>query len=66
MKRTHTFKLRLTKEQASKLFELANNYSRMWNEISYKRRQSFFAGKVDWNTDEEYSKYKRLLGSATA
>ena len=38
----------------------------MFNEINYKRRQSFFSGEFDWNTDKEYRKYKRLIGSATA
>jgi len=42
MKRTNIFKLRPTKEQERKLFELADNCSRLWNEINYKRRQSFF------------------------
>ncbi len=68
MRRTNIFKLKPTKEQERKLFELANNCSRLWNEINYKRRQSFFKGerKIDWNTDKEYNKYKRLIGSATA
>jgi len=38
----------------------------LWNEVNYRRRQSFFNGEIDWNTDEEYNKYKRLVGSATA
>jgi len=58
MKRTNTFKLKPTKEQERKLFELADNCSKLWNEINYKRRQSFFKGKINWNTDEEYNKYK--------
>ena len=56
----------ITKEQERKLFELADNCSRLWTEINYKRRQSFFGGEMDWSTDEEYSRYKRLGGSATA
>ena len=66
MRRTNTFKLNPTEEQEKKLFELANNCSRLWNEVNYKRRQSFFSGEIDWNTDIEYNKYKRLVGSATA
>ena len=42
MKRTNTLKLSPTEEQEKKLFELADNCSRLWNEINYKRRQSFF------------------------
>jgi len=66
MRRTNTFKLKPTKEQEKRLFELADNCSRLWNEVNYRRRQSFFNGEIDWNTDEEYNKYKRLVGSATA
>ena len=57
MRRTNTFKLKPTKEQEKRLFELAENCSRLWNEINYRRRQSFFSGEIDWNTDEEYNKY---------
>ncbi|AGK62196.1 Transposase-like protein [Archaeoglobus sulfaticallidus PM70-1] len=64
MRRTNVFKLKPTKEQEKRLFELANNCSRLWNEINYKRRQSFFSGEIDWNTDEEYHKYKKIIGSA--
>jgi len=64
--RTNTFKLRPTGEQTERLFKLADSCSRMYNEINYKRRQSFFSGNFDWKTDEEYNKYKRLVGSATA
>lgn len=66
MRRTNTFLLKPTQEQEKRLFELADNCSKMWNEITYKRRQSFFSGNMDWDTDEEYHKYKRLIGSATA
>ncbi|MDI6810824.1 MAG: transposase, partial [archaeon] len=65
MKRTNTFNLNLGKEEAI-LFEWADNCSRMYNEINYKRRQTFFEGKIDWNTDEFYHKYRKLIGSATA
>jgi putative transposase len=38
----------------------------MYNEVNHKRRQSLFSGNFDWNTDEQYHKYKKLVGSATA
>ena len=66
MRRTNTFRLKPTKDHEKRLFELADNCSRLWNEINYKRRQSFFKGEIDWNTDDEYDKYKKLVGSATA
>jgi len=44
MRRTNIFRLRPIKEQEAKLFKLADNCSRMWNEINYRRRQSLFSG----------------------
>jgi putative transposase len=38
----------------------------MWNQITYKRRQSFFNGQMDWTTDDAYHYYKKIIGSATA
>ena len=66
MKRTNIFKLNPGKEEEAILRKWADNCSRMFNEINYKRRQSFFSGEFDWNTDEFYHKYKKLIGSATA
>ena len=54
MRKNNTFKLNPIKEQEKRLFELADNCSRMYNEVNYKRRQSFFGGEIDWNTDELY------------
>ena len=66
MRRTNVFKLKPTKEQERRLLDLADNCSKLWNEVNYKRRQSYFNREMEWNTDEEYKKYKRLVGSATA
>lgn len=66
MKRTNIFKLNPSKEEEKILFEWADNCTRMYNEINYKRRQTFFDGNMDWNTDELYHEYKKLVGSATA
>ncbi|WXG42083.1 MAG: transposase [Candidatus Freyarchaeum deiterrae] len=66
MRRTNTFRLVPAKEQKQRLHNLADNCSKMYNEINHKRRQSFFSGRFDWNTDEQYHKYKGLVGSATA
>jgi len=65
-RRTNTFRLSPNKEQEQRLFELADNCARMFNEVNYKRRQSFFSGNFDWNTDFFYHKYKKVIGSATA
>src|SRR5579885_3135955 len=66
MKRANIFRLRPTREQEARLFQLADNCSKMWNEVNYKRRQSFFSGRLDWNTIEFYHRYKSIIGSATA
>ncbi len=66
LRRTNTFKLNPNKLQEQRLFELAENCAKMFNEINYKRRQTFFSGNFDWNTDEFYHKYKKVIGSATA
>ena len=66
MRRTNTFTLNPGKEESAILNKWGNECARMYNEINYKRRQSFFSGKFDWNTDELYNSYKSHIGSATA
>ncbi|MHC1610860.1 MAG: RNA-guided endonuclease InsQ/TnpB family protein [Candidatus Methanospirareceae archaeon] len=66
MRRTNTFNLNPDREEEAILHEWADNCARMYNEINYKRRQSFFRSEFDWNTDEFYHKYKKSVGSATA
>lgn len=61
MRRTNTFLIEPT-DQFCKLAELC---STLWNVVNYKRRQSFFEGKVDWNTDHEYRDFAPKIGSAT-
>jgi putative transposase len=66
MKRTNKLRLRPTKEQEKALFSLCGMSAVLWNKVNYKRRQSFFAGEIDWDTKEEYEEFKRIIGSATA
>ncbi|MHA1754096.1 MAG: helix-turn-helix domain-containing protein, partial [Candidatus Odinarchaeia archaeon] len=66
MKRTNKLRLRPTKEQEKALFSLCGMSAVLWNNVNYKRRQSFFSGEVDWDTKEEYGEFKKILGSATA
>jgi len=66
VRRTNTFKLRPTKEHERKLFRRADACACMWNQLTYKRRQSFFNHQMDWTSDEAYRHYKKLIGSATA
>ena len=51
MKRTNTFNLNPREEEAI-LREWADNCARMYNEINYKRRQSFFSSEFDWDTGD--------------
>jgi putative transposase len=66
VRRTTTFKLCPSEEQARELFRRADACACMWNQLSYQRRQSFFNGQLDWNTDEVYHHYKKIIGSASA
>jgi len=58
MRRTNVVKLKPTREQEQRSAEVAENCAIMWNKINYKWRKSFSSGEMDWNTDEEYAKYK--------
>ena len=53
----------------TQLKALTSTASKLWNEITYARRQQYFeTGKVDLKSTykEYYEKYKPLIGSATA
>lgn len=65
MKRSNTFALAPTKEQHQRLLEMADACARLWNELNYRRRQSFFKGEIDWESRDLYDKYKGIVGSAT-
>ena len=66
VKRTNKFRLRPTKEQEKALFSLCEMSAVLWNKVNYKRRQSFFASEIDWDSKEEYEELKRIVGAATA
>jgi putative transposase len=66
VKRTNTFALAPTKEQSQRLSKIADGCARLWNELNYRRRQSFFKGNVNWESRDLYDKYKGIIGSATA
>jgi len=65
MKRVNKFRLRPTKEQEKALFMMAEMSAVLWNKVNYKRRQTFFAGSIDWDTKEEYEEFKKILGATT-
>ncbi len=66
MRRTNIVALAPSTAQHKKLLELADYCSRLWNELSYRRRQSYFGGYINWNFKDLYDKYKGIVGSATA
>ena len=66
MKRTNTFALAPTEKQHRRLMEIADACARLWNELNYRRRQSFFNGGINWESRDLYDKYKGTIGSATA
>ncbi len=66
MKRTNTFALAPSEEQHQRLLEIADACARLWNELNYRRRQSFFRGEINWESRDLYDKYRGIVGSATA
>jgi len=63
MKRTNTFIV----EGSKVLWELADNCSRLWNEVNYERRQAYIHyRKFSWYPKHLYEKYAPIIGSATA
>jgi len=66
MKRTNTFELAPSKEQHQRLLDIADACARLWNELNYRRRQSFFKGEINWESRDLHDKYKGIVGSATA
>ncbi len=66
MKRVNKFRLRPAREQEDVLLSLCEVSAVLWNKVNYRRRQSFFRGEIDWDSEEEYDVFKKILGSATA
>jgi len=63
------FELKPDEKIETQLKALTSTASKLWNEITYTRRQQLFeTGKVDLKATykEYYEKYKPLIGSATA
>jgi len=63
MRRTNTFIV----EGCPALKELADNCSRLWNEVNYERRQAYIHyRRFSWYPKHLYRKYAPIIGSATA
>lgn len=60
--------LKLNKQTEAQLKALTSTASKLWNEITYERRQQFFQTKqvdLKGTYKKYYEKYKKLIGSAT-
>jgi putative transposase len=54
-------------EDSNTLWELADNCSKLWNELNYERRKAYINnGRFEWYPKQLYEKYAPLIGSATA
>jgi putative transposase len=63
MERANTFIV----EAHPALCELADNCARLWNEVTFERRQAYIHyRKFEWYPKHLYEKYAPLIGSATA
>jgi putative transposase len=63
MQRTNTF---IIEDNCNTLFKLADNCSKLWNELNYERRKTYINGKsINWYPKHLYNKYSVIIGSAT-
>ena len=68
MRRTSVVELVVDEEAENKLKLLCSLLSKLWDEVNYARRRTFFETKrVDLKATykEFYEKYRVLIGSAT-
>ena len=66
MQRTNTFIIE-DNNNFNILFKLADNCSKLWNELNYERRNAYINGKsINWYPKHLYNKYSVIIGSATA
>jgi len=67
MRRTNTFILVPTVEQERTLREGAIDCAKLWNEVTYRKRQAHMNYQpVDWKCKDLYQKYTSLIDSAAA
>jgi putative transposase len=66
MRRTNSFVIVPQSEQADTILRrLLDASASLWNQLTYERRQRFFAGESVWDCDDYYDEYVDVLGSAT-
>ncbi|MFX1520300.1 MAG: RNA-guided endonuclease TnpB family protein [Promethearchaeota archaeon] len=64
MRRTNRFVIVFTHPEW--VLRLTVSCAVLWNKLNFKRRQSFFQGKFDWDSNAEYDAFKGWVGSAAA
>jgi len=66
MRRANTFILAPTVEQEKTLREKTTDCAKLWNEVTYRRRQAYMNYQpIDWQCLDLYRKYSPLTDSAT-
>ena len=66
MRRTNSFEVVPKSEQADTILRrLLDASASLWNQLTYERRQQFFAGESVWDCANYYDEYVDVLGSAT-
>lgn len=66
MKRTNTFDVVPQSDRADTILKrLLDASASLWNQLTYERRQQFFAGESIWDSHDFYEEYVDVLGSAT-
>ncbi|GGK79528.1 RNA-guided endonuclease InsQ/TnpB family protein [Haloarcula sebkhae] len=66
MRRTNSFDVVPQSEQdEAVLRRLLDASASLWNQLTYERRQHFFAGESVWDSEHYYDEYVDVLGSAT-
>jgi putative transposase len=67
VKRTNTFEVvPLSDGDEELLRRVMDASASLWNELTYERRQNFFAGDSVWDTADYRKRYVGVLGSASA
>ena len=67
MRRTNTFEVVPESDADEELLRRVMDASAsLWNELTYERRQNFFASDSVWDTDDYRKRYVGVLGSASA
>lgn len=66
MRRTNSFEVVPQSKRADTVLRrLLDASASLWNQLTYARRQQYFAGESVWDCESYYEDYVDVLGSAT-